>query len=95
MKALSFPKSHILNLEGAPNGWFLSVTDEPEVQSRGVRSGHGSTSAGAGHDPVDHGENGHDKANGESHEASLLALPPPPPPPPMTPAEMMVEVFAA
>jgi hypothetical protein len=63
----------------------------------GVGSGHGSTSAGAGRDPVDHGENGRDNANEESHEAPLLApLPPPPPPLPlMTPTEMMAEVLAA
>jgi hypothetical protein len=63
----------------------------------GIRSGHESTSARAGRDPMDHGENGRDNANGESHEAPLLApLPPPPPPPPsMTPTKMMVEVLAA
>ena len=52
-----------------------------------LRSGRGSTSAGA-----DLGDNGHGEGignnNGESHEAPLLA-PPPPPPPPMTHAEMM------
>jgi hypothetical protein len=55
----------------------------------GIGSSHGSTSVGAGRDPVDHGENGHDNANGESHEAPLLAPPPSPLPPPplMTPAE--------
>jgi hypothetical protein len=62
----------------------------------GIGSDHGSTSARAGHDPMDHGENGRDNANGESQEAPLLALVPPPPPPPlMTPTEMMVEVLAA
>jgi hypothetical protein len=63
----------------------------------GVGSGHGSTSAGAGRDPEGHGENGHENANRESHNAPCLAPPPPPPPPPpplMTPAEMMVEVLA-
>jgi len=44
---------------------------------------------------VDHGEIGCDNANGESHEAPLLAPPPPPPPPPMTPAEMMAEMLVA
>jgi hypothetical protein len=40
---------------------------------------------------MDHGENGRDNGNRESHEAPLLAPPPPPPPPPppMTPAEML------
>jgi hypothetical protein len=63
----------------------------------GVGSGHSSTSAEAGRDPMDNGENGHDNANGESHEALLLAPPPPPPPPLplMTQAEMMAEVLAA
>ena len=52
-----------------------------------LRSGRGSTSAGA-----DLGDNGRgegiDNTNGESHEAPLLA--PPPPPPSMTHAEMLV-----
>ena len=56
-----------------------------------LRSGRGSTSAGA-----DQGDNGRDEdngnTNGDSHEAPLLA---PPPPPPMTHAEMMVEMLAA
>jgi hypothetical protein len=40
---------------------------------------------------MDNGENGRDNANGESHEAPLLAPPPPPPPPPplMTQAEVL------
>ena len=58
-----------------------------------LRSGWGSTSAGA-----DQGDNscGEDvgNTNGDSHEAPFLA-PPPPPPPPMTHAEMMVEMLAA
>jgi hypothetical protein len=56
-----------------------------------VGSNHGSTSAGASHDPEGHGENGRENANGESHDAPRLApLPPPPPPPPlMTLAEML------
>ena len=53
-----------------------------------LRSGRGSTSAGA-----DQGDNGRGEGigntNGESHEAALLAPPPLPPPPPMTHAEMM------
>ena len=57
-----------------------------------LRSGRGSTSAGA-----DLGDNGRGEGignnNGESHEALLLA--PPPPPPPMTHAEMMAEMLAA
>ena len=59
-----------------------------------LRSGRGSTSAGA-----DQGDNGHDEdnghTNGDSHEAPLLAPPPPPPPPPMTHVEMMGEMLAA
>ena len=59
-----------------------------------LRSGRGSTSAGA-----DSGDNvcgeGIGNNNGESHEAPLLAPPPPPPPPPMTHAEMMAEMLAA
>ena len=58
-----------------------------------LRSGHGSTSAGA--DPGDNGRaEGIGNTNGESHEAPLLA-PPPPPPPLMTHAEMMAEMLAA
>ena len=53
-----------------------------------LRSGRGSTSAGA--DPGDNGRGeGIGNTNGESHEAPLLAPPPPPPPPPMTHAEML------
>jgi hypothetical protein len=61
-----------------------------------VGSGHGSTSVGAGRDPEGHGKNGREHANGESHDAPLLApLPPPPPPPPlMTQAEMTAEMLA-
>jgi hypothetical protein len=44
-----------------------------------IGSGHGSTSARAGRDPEDHGDNGRDNTNKESHGA----------PPPMTPAEML------
>ena len=59
-----------------------------------LRSGCGSTSAGA--DPGDNGRSeGIGNNNGESHEAPLLAPPPPPLPPPMTHAEMMVEMLAA
>ena len=57
-----------------------------------LRSGQGSTSAG-----VDQGDNGRGEdigANGDSHEAPLLA-PPPPPPPPMTHVVMMAEMLAA
>ena len=58
-----------------------------------LRSGQGSTSAGAYQGDNGHGEdNGH--TNGDSHDAPLLA-PPPPPPPPMTHAEMMAEMLAA
>ena len=57
-----------------------------------LRSGWGSTSAGA-----DQGDNGCGEdvgnTNGDSHEAPFLA--PPPAPPPMTHAEMMVEMLAA
>jgi hypothetical protein len=61
-----------------------------------LRSGRGSTSAGAGRDLEGHGENGHDNGNGESHETPLLGPPlPPPPPPPMTHAEMMAKMLAA
>ena len=59
-----------------------------------LRSGHGSTSAGA--DPGDNGRGeDNDNTNGDSHEAPLLAPPPLPPPPPMTHAEMMAEMLAA
>jgi len=59
-----------------------------------LRSGRGSTSAGA--DPGDNGR-GEDigNTNGESHEAPLLAPPPLPPPPSMTHVEMMAEMLAA
>jgi len=59
-----------------------------------LRSGRGSTSAGADLGENGRGEdNGH--TNGDSHEAPLLAPPPPPPPPPMTHVEMMSEMLAA
>jgi hypothetical protein len=63
----------------------------------GIGSGHGSTNAEVGRDPVDHGENGCENGNGEKHEAPLLSPPPPPPPspPPMTPVEMMAKMLAA
>ena len=58
-----------------------------------LRSGWGSTSAGA-----DQGDNGRGEdignTNGDSHEAPLLA-PLLPPPPLMTHAEMMAEMLAA
>ena len=61
-------------------------TDEPEVWSReyqrGANLGDNCRGEGIGN------------ANGESHEAPLLA-PPPPPPPPMTHVEMMAEMLAA
>jgi len=63
-----------------------------------LRSGRGSTSAGAGH-VLGEGQGESDRANehsnGESHEAPQLAPPPSPPPPPMTHAEMMAELLAA
>jgi len=62
-----------------------------------LRSGRGSTSAGAAHG-IGEGQGESGQANehhGESHGAPLLAPPPPPPPPPMTNAEMMVELLAA
>ena len=61
-----------------------------------LRSGHGSTSAGAAHGLGEgQGESGRvHEPNAESHGAPLLA-PPPPPPPPMTPVEIMVELLAA
>ena len=56
-----------------------------------LRSGRGSTSAGA-----DQGDNGHGEdngnINGDSHEAPLLA--PLPPPPLMTHSEMLAEMRA-
>ena len=61
-----------------------------------LRSGRGSTSAGAAHG-LDEGQGKSGRAhepNGESHRAPLLA-PPPPPPLPMTPAEIMAELLAA
>ena len=57
-----------------------------------LRSGRGSTSAGAGHSLGEgQGESGRGNKHGnrESHEAPLLAPPPLPPPPPMTQAEML------
>ena len=61
-----------------------------------LRSGHGSTSAGAAHGLGEgQGESGRaHEPNRESHGAPLLA-PPLPPPPPMTHAEMMAELLAA
>ena len=59
-----------------------------------LRSGRGSTSAGADlGDNVRGEDNGH--TNGESYEAPLLAPPPLPPPPSMTHEEMMAEMLAA
>ena len=58
-----------------------------------LRSGRGSTSAGADQGDNDRGE-GIGNTNGKSHEAPLLALPPPPPPP-MIHAEMMAEMLVA
>ena len=60
-----------------------------------LRSGHGSTSAGAAHGLSEgQGESGQaHEPNGESHGAPLLA--PLPPPPLMTHAEMMAELLAA
>ena len=59
-----------------------------------LRSGRGSTNAGA-----DQGDNGHGEdignTNGDNHEAPLLAPPPLPPSPPMTYAEMLAEMLAA
>ena len=53
-----------------------------------LRSGRGSTSAGA--DPGDNGRGeGIGNNNGESHEAPLRAPPPSPPLPSMTHAEML------
>jgi len=58
-----------------------------------LRSGQGSTSAGA-----DQGDNGRSEDNGnanaDSHEAPLLAPPPPPPLSPMSHAKMMAEMMA-
>jgi len=59
-----------------------------------LRSGRGSTSAGA--DPGDNSRGeGIGNNNGESHEAPLLDPPPPPSPPPMTHVEMIAEMLAA
>ena len=60
-----------------------------------LRSGCGSTSAGAAHGLGEgHSESGRaHEPNGESHGAPLLASPPPPPPP-MTHAEMIAELLA-
>ena len=62
-----------------------------------LRSGHGSTSAGAAHSLGEgQGESGQaHEHNRESHGAPLLAPPPPPPLPLMTHAKMMVELMAA
>ena len=72
--------------------------DGSYILQMNLRSGHGSTSAGAAHGL---GE-GHDDSgqahehNGESHGAPLLAPPPPLPPLPlMTHAEMMAELLVA
>ena len=61
-----------------------------------LRSGRGSTSAGAAHGLGEgHGESGRaHEPNRESHGAPLLA-PPQPPPLPMTPIEIMAELLAA
>ena len=69
-----------------PNGWFLSVIDEPEVWS-------GSTNARADQGYNSHGED-IGNTNGDSHEAPLMA-PTLPPPPLMTHVEMMAEMLAA
>ena len=68
--------------------------DGSSLLQMNLRSGHGSTSAGAGHDLREgQGESGraNEHGNRESHKAPLLApLPPPLPlPPPMTHVEMM------
>ena len=62
-----------------------------------LRSGRGSTSAGAAHGLGEgQGESGQaHEHNGESHGAPLLAPPPPPPPPLMTHAEMIAELLAS
>ena len=72
--------------------------DGSYILQMNLRSGRGSTNAGAAHGL---GE-GHDdsgqahKHNGENHGAPLLAPPSPPPPlPPMTHADMMIELLAA
>jgi hypothetical protein len=61
-----------------------------------LRSGRGSTCAGAGHGLGEgQGESGWANEHGEeNHEAPLLA-PPPPPPLLMTHVEMMAEMMAA
>ena len=61
-----------------------------------LKSGCGSTSAGATHGLGEgQGESGQaNEHHGKSHGAPLLA-PPPPPPPSMTHAEMMEELLAA
>ena len=65
-----------------------------------LRSGRGSTSAGAAHGLGEgQGESGraNEHGNGENQEAPLLAphpFLPPPPPPLMTHAKMMVELMA-
>ena len=61
-----------------------------------LRSGRGSTSAGAAHGLGEgQGKSGRaHEPNGESHGAPLLARPLPPLPP-MTPVEIMAELLAA
>ena len=70
--------------------------DSSYLLQMNLRSGRGSTSAGAAHGLGEgHDESGRaHEPNGESHGAPLLA-PPPPLPPPMTHAEMMAELLAA
>ena len=71
--------------------------DSSYLLQMNLRSGRGSTSAGAAHGLGEgHNESGRGhEPNGESHRAPLLAPPPPPPPPPMTHALMMAELMAA
>ena len=75
-----------------------ALIDGSYLLQMNLRSGRGSTSAGAAHGLGEgQGESGQaHEHNGESHGAPLLAPPPPPPPPPpMTYAEMMAELLAA